>query len=76
MKDFLKKEIKVGDKVVTNCKHYEDLMLGEVVKLTPKMLQISCIKCSTERYIGLTFRRFPSQVIVINKLYDKTKDNY
>lgn len=40
MKDFLNREVYVGDKVVFNEPYYKGLTMGEIVKFTPKGVKI------------------------------------
>ena len=66
-KDCLKNEIKVGDKVIFTPPYSRQLDIGEVIKLTPKMVTIEYGEVS--KYIGrkLTYSAYPEQTYVIPK---------
>lgn len=66
MKDFLGKDIAVGDTVIFNPPRYKGLIKGRVVKFTPKMIKIA--------YVGSGFYRgsnevaeYSNQVVVVSQ---------
>jgi len=63
MKDFAGNEINIGDIVAATESHYNCLIKGKVVKITPKMLIIESL--FKDRYFKHPFKRFPYQVVVI-----------
>lgn len=40
-KDFLGKELKLGDKVITCPNYYKEFRKGEIIKFTPKMVKVA-----------------------------------
>lgn len=66
MKDFLGRELKVGDEVVCIEKGYNNLLRGEIVKITPKTLQV---KYTRKSFMGIDkveeVKRFSDQVVKI-----------
>ena len=42
MKDCVGQELSIGDKVVCSDGGYAELFVGEVVKFTPKKIQVKC----------------------------------
>ena len=56
MKDFLGKEVQVGDEVVIIEPHYHDLIRGSIVKFTPKGVKVKYYAfgrgCERETFVG------------------------
>lgn len=61
MKDFLGKELNVGDKVVCLRPEYKYFVHGEVVKITEKTMQIEITMGSRKE----TRKRYSDQVVKI-----------
>jgi hypothetical protein len=40
-KDFLGKELQLGDKVITCPNYYKEFRKGEILKFTPKMVKVA-----------------------------------
>ena len=69
MKDYLGKEIHVGDEVILTDNRYNEFNTGIVRKITDKMVHIELTKpAAIGAYrIGLLVRRFPAQTVVIDR---------
>ena len=65
--DCLKNEIKVGDKVIFAPPYSRQVDIGEVIKLTPKMVTIE--HGEVRKYSGTkpTYSAYPEQTYVIPK---------
>lgn len=66
MKDFLDRELSIGDKVVTTSSKYEDLQLAIIEGFTPKMAKIKILK--SDNYLnreGKVCRKFGSQMVKV-----------
>lgn len=68
MKDFLGKELSLGDKVVFVQLGYRNLLKGEIIKMTAKTVLIGHSKTNT---YSAESKQFPDQVIKI----DTTKED-
>ncbi len=66
MKDFLGKELAVGDKVVCLEKDYKNLIHATVVKLTEKTIFVEFTRRAfPDRMVTETVKRFSDQVVKI-----------
>lgn len=64
-KDFLGNGIELGDVVIATQQGYRNFVKAEVVKITPKMLQLRAVqKINTKD----DFKQFHDQVIVITNM--------
>lgn len=61
--DLLGNELSVGATVATTSSHYNDLLIAEVVKFTPKMVSLKKIG----KKGSIKFNRYPTQMIVVSK---------
>lgn len=67
MKDYLGKELNVGDIVVTTSLKYEEFQIARVIKITAKMLQVEILKSSNFlNRPGTIRRKFGHQTIKID----------
>lgn len=64
MKDYLGKELAVGDTVVFPRPRYRDLVTGTIIKLTPQKVRAE-YKCSYSDTCVDTYTEYPSQFIKI-----------
>lgn len=69
-KDCLKNEIKVGNKVIFTPPYSRQLDIGEVIKLTPKMVTIEYGDVQKWNSKKRTYSAYPEQTYVIPKQND------
>lgn len=63
-KDFLNQELKIGDPVVFEQKHYRNFWTGRIIKITPKMIFIEHKRANIG---GTQTKQAHSQVIKITE---------
>jgi len=61
MKDFFGKDLSVGDFVVIMKPNYRELVLGQIIKFSPKQVRV---KWGEEKWDQVS--QFPSQVVKID----------
>jgi hypothetical protein len=69
MQDFLGREIEVGSYVATFAPKYRSMMMGRVVKLTPKKVSVKYKNDWNYRERWMTHLYCPSELIVLTDQY-------
>lgn len=62
MLDCLGRELCVGDKVVCADGYYSDLLVGEIIKLTPQKIKVYCTRASNMKQEPFETIKYPYQV--------------
>lgn len=67
MKDYLGNELKIGDEVIATNIHFADLIIGKIIRFTPKKVEIECIKSRHRNLIHEKQLKEPYQLYRISK---------